>query len=100
MNAIETRNVVAVEVRGETIPMFVIPQGHVRFGSLEYDDGTFAFAIFVSDKKIDNITIEHTVDKTWENQTINPVYSMHFESIEQIEAYIRAFNNFLDRVKT
>ena len=100
MPTIDMKNVVSITVHDKPIPMFMIPQGHMRFMSSKYNDGTFSFVICYSDKKIDDITKEHIREETWENQTVEPVSAIHFESIEQIEAYIKALNHFLDRVKT
>ena len=99
MSTIDVKNAVAIDVDGKTIPMFVNPQGHMRFMHIKHNNGTFSFVICCSDKKIDDITKEHVREETWENQTVEPVFAIHFESIEQIDAYIRALNHYRDRVK-
>lgn len=99
MSTIDMKNVIPTTVRDRTIPMFIIPQGHVRFMGNKFNDGTFSWTICCSDKNVD-VTKEHAHEEVWDNQTVEPVFAMHFESIEQIEACIKAFNNFLNRAKT
>ncbi len=91
-------NVLEYNVDGTNILMFSIPQGHVRFSSNGFVDGTYALIMKASDKGM-MIPGSYTREELWDDQTIVPVYAMHFHSIEQIEAYIKAFNSFLLNVR-
>lgn len=92
-------NVIDVTIDGTTIPMFTIPQGQARFSVHIYDNGTFAFTVHASDKKIDDTTKVYSKDELWKNQTVNPVYSIRFESVEHIEAYVKAFSSIFGCIK-
>lgn len=92
-------NISGITINGNTIPMFTIPQGHARFSFYMHDNGTCTFVVHTSDKKIDDTTKADSKDELWENQTVKPVYSILFESVEHIEAYVKAFNTILDCIK-
>jgi hypothetical protein len=98
INNIEIKNMTTATVNGKPIPMFMLPQGYVRCSSNGFKDGTFAFTTCISDKKADiGVTLSHS--EIWENQTIEPLFAIHFESIEQIEAYVKIFNEMLSHIK-
>lgn len=98
INNVEVKHTAIATVNGKPIPMFMLPQGYVRCRSNGFSDGTFAFTTCISDKKADiGVTLPHS--ELWENQTIEPLFAIHFESIEQIEAYVEIFNGMLNSVK-
>lgn len=98
INNVEVKHTAIATVNGKPIPMFMLPQGYVRCRSNGFSDGTFAFTTCISDKKAD-IGVTLSRNETWENQTIEPLFAIHFESIEQIEAYVKMFNAMHDHIK-
>ena len=98
INNIEIKYMATATVNGKHIPMFMLPQGYVRCFSNGFKDGTFAFTTCISDKKVD-IGVTLSRNEIWENQTIEPLFAIHFESIEQIEAYVNIFNEMRNHIK-
>lgn len=98
INNVEIKHMATATVNGKPIPMFMLPQGYVRCHGNGFKDGTFAFTTCISDNKSDiGVTLPHS--EIWENQTIEPLFAIHFESIEQIEAYVKIFNEMLGHIK-
>lgn len=85
------------------IPMFSIPQGNVRFTNCHLEDGNkdgdYVWVVSESDMKVD-IKKTYSGDELWANQNVEPIFAIRFESIEQIEAYIKCFNELLNYAKT
>lgn len=100
VNYTDLKNATSITLSGNKIPVFILPQGCVRFSTLKCNSENPIFIVSISDKKIDDISKDRTYNELWQNQTVNPLFAIRFESVEQIEAYIKGLSYFLERVKS
>jgi len=75
-----------------------VDTGHARFRTECFGNGNVQVQVYCSDKKVP-IGVDLSRDELWKDQTITPVFALHCDSIEQLEAYKVAFESCIETVK-
>ena len=68
---------------------FHIPAGNSRFDIFECSNGDFFVVVYKSDKCIEPGL--HDRKEMFDDQQIEPVYAIRFDTIDQLHAYVDAF---------
>ena len=78
--------------------IYNIKTGHARFETVAFTDGSIKLQVYQSNKKVP-IGVDLSIDELWGNQEITPVFAIHCESIEQLEAYKKVFEDAIQSAK-
>lgn len=75
----------------KNVPTFHIPAGNSRFDMFEYLNGDFFVVVYKSDKCIEPGLYNRKEMFDFDDLQIEPVYAIHFDTIDQLHAYVDAF---------
>ena len=75
-----------------------VKMGHARFRTVTFGNGNVQVQVYCSDKKVP-IGVDLSHNELWEDQTITPVFALHCDSVEQLEAYKVAFESCIETAK-